>query len=82
MSWSGRLSSSRETDGSRQRGDVSVAKLDYLMTVQGHECAVIPARLEAGGSHISVVTMGANLTTVDGHNEAIKRWRDVYNSVH
>jgi hypothetical protein len=22
-----------------------------------------------------------NLTTVDGHIEAIKRWRDVYNSV-
>ena len=35
----------------------------------------------AGGSHISVVTMGADLTTVDGHIEAIKRWRDVYNSV-
>jgi hypothetical protein len=27
------------------------------------------------------VTMGANLTTVDGHIEAIRRWRDVYNSV-
>jgi hypothetical protein len=26
--------------------------------------------------------MGANLTTVDSHIEAIKRWRDVYNSVH
>jgi hypothetical protein len=25
--------------------------------------------------------MGANLTTVDGHIEAIRRWRDVYNSV-
>jgi hypothetical protein len=25
--------------------------------------------------------MGANLNTVDGHIEAIKRWRDVYNSV-
>jgi hypothetical protein len=25
--------------------------------------------------------MGANLTTVDGHIDAIKRWRDVYNSV-
>src|SRR3954451_421295 len=35
----------------------------------------------AGGGHISVVTMGANLTTVDGHIEAIKRWREVYNSV-
>ena len=33
------------------------------------------------GSHISVVTMGANLNTVDDHIEAIKRWRDVYNSV-
>jgi hypothetical protein len=25
--------------------------------------------------------MGANLNTVDGHIEAIKRWRDVYNAV-
>jgi len=25
--------------------------------------------------------MGANLNTVDGHIDAIKRWRDVYNSV-
>ena len=41
----------------------------------------IAAWREAGGSHISVVTMGANLATVDGHIEAIKRWRDVYNSV-
>jgi hypothetical protein len=41
----------------------------------------IAAWREAEGSHISVVTMGANLTTVDGHIEAIKRWRDVYNSV-
>ena len=36
---------------------------------------------EAAGSHISVVTMGASLNTVDGHIEAIKRWRNVYNSV-
>jgi probable F420-dependent oxidoreductase len=41
----------------------------------------IAAWRDAGGSHISVVTMGANLTTVDGHIEAIKRWRDTYNSV-
>jgi len=27
------------------------------------------------------VTMGANLTTVDGHIEAIRRWWDVYNAV-
>jgi len=25
--------------------------------------------------------MGTNLTAVDGHIEAIKHWRDVYNSV-
>jgi len=36
---------------------------------------------DAGGSHISIVTMGANLTTVDAHIEAIKRWREVYNAV-
>jgi len=41
----------------------------------------IAAWREAGGSHISVVTMGANLNTVDGHIEAIKRWRAVYDSV-
>jgi alkanesulfonate monooxygenase SsuD/methylene tetrahydromethanopterin reductase-like flavin-dependent oxidoreductase (luciferase family) len=41
----------------------------------------IAAWREAGGSHISVVTMGANLTTVDGHIDAIKCWREVYNSV-
>ncbi|MSP30179.1 MAG: LLM class F420-dependent oxidoreductase [Acetobacteraceae bacterium] len=35
----------------------------------------------AKGSHISVVTMGANLTTVDAHIDAIRRWRDVYNTV-
>ena len=32
--------------GSRQRGDISVARLDYWMTVQGHECAVIQAHLD------------------------------------
>jgi alkanesulfonate monooxygenase SsuD/methylene tetrahydromethanopterin reductase-like flavin-dependent oxidoreductase (luciferase family) len=41
----------------------------------------IAAWREAGGSHVSVVTMGANLTTVDRHIDAIKRWRAVYNSV-
>lgn len=41
----------------------------------------IAAWRDAGGSHISVVTMGANLTTVDSHIDAIKRWRDVYNTV-
>ena len=41
----------------------------------------IAAWHKAGGSHISVVTMGAKLNTVDRHIGAIKRWRDVYNSV-
>lgn len=41
----------------------------------------IAAWRAAGGSHMSVVTMGANLTTVDAHIAAIKRWRDVYQSV-
>jgi probable F420-dependent oxidoreductase len=41
----------------------------------------IKAWRDAGGSHISVVTMGMNLTTVDGHIDAIRRWREVYNSV-
>lgn len=41
----------------------------------------IAAWREAGGSHISVATMGANLKTVDAHIEAIKRWRQVYDSV-
>src|SRR5262249_29866335 len=35
----------------------------------------------SGDGFISVVTMGANLTTMDGHLAAIRRWRDVYNSV-
>jgi probable F420-dependent oxidoreductase len=33
---------------------------------------------EAGGSHISVVTMNAGLTTVDAHIDAIRRWREAY----
>jgi probable F420-dependent oxidoreductase len=41
----------------------------------------IAAWRDAGGSHISVATMGANLTTVDAHIDAIKRWRQVYDSI-
>lgn len=41
----------------------------------------IKAWRDAGGSHISVVTMGTNITTVDGHIDAIRRWREVYNAV-
>lgn len=40
----------------------------------------IAAWREAGGSHISVVTMGANFTTVDEHIAAIEQWREVYDS--
>ena len=36
---------------------------------------------DAGGSHISVVTMGANLGTVDAHIDAIAQWRKVYDAV-
>jgi probable F420-dependent oxidoreductase len=41
----------------------------------------IAAWRDAGGTHISVVTMGAKLATVDQHIEAIRRWRTVYQSV-
>ena len=41
----------------------------------------IVAWRDAGGSHISVVTMGANLDTVDAHIDAIRRWREVYDAV-
>lgn len=41
----------------------------------------IAAWRDAGGSHISVATMGCNLATVDSHIDAIRRWRDVYNSL-
>ena len=36
---------------------------------------------DAGGSHISVVTMGANLSKVDDHIEAIRQRREVYDSL-
>jgi hypothetical protein len=38
----------------------------------GRHCTVRAAI----GSHIWVVTMGTDLTTVDGHINAIRRWRD------
>lgn len=41
----------------------------------------IAAWRDAGGSHISVVTMGAGFTTVDAHIDAIRRWRNIYTSV-
>ena len=31
-------------------------------------------------NHISVATMSANLAAVDGHINAIRRWRNAYNS--
>ena len=36
---------------------------------------------EAGGSHISVVTMGSNLEKMDDHISAIQKWREVYDDV-
>jgi len=41
----------------------------------------IAAWQDAGGSHISIVTMGADLKKVDDHIDAIREWREVYDSV-
>ena len=41
----------------------------------------IAAWQDAGGSHISIVTMGADLKKVDDHIDAIRQWREVYDSV-
>lgn len=35
----------------------------------------------AGGSHISIMTMGAGLSTVDQHIDALEKWRRAYESV-
>ncbi len=40
----------------------------------------IAAWREAGGSHISVVTMGSGFDTVDAHIDAIGQWRKVYDA--
>ena len=32
----------------------------------------------AGGTHVSVVTMGSGLTTVDQHIDAMQAWRDAF----
>ncbi|MGI9336526.1 MAG: TIGR03619 family F420-dependent LLM class oxidoreductase [Gammaproteobacteria bacterium] len=40
--------------------------------------ADINAWRTAGGSHISVMTMGAGLSSVDRHIDAIRQWREVY----
>jgi len=41
----------------------------------------IAAWQAAGGSHISVVTMSAGFEKVDDHIDAIRKWREVYDSV-
>ena len=41
----------------------------------------IAAWQDAGGSHISIVTMGADLKKVDDHIDAIRQWREVYDSL-
>jgi probable F420-dependent oxidoreductase len=40
----------------------------------------IAAWRDAGGSHISVVTMGSGFDTVDAHIDAIGQWRKVYDA--
>ncbi len=40
----------------------------------------IAAWRDAGGSHISVVTMGAGFDSVDAHIDAIGQWRKVYDA--
>jgi probable F420-dependent oxidoreductase len=35
---------------------------------------------DVGGTHISLMTMGANLTTIDQHIGAIRDWREVYDA--
>jgi probable F420-dependent oxidoreductase len=40
----------------------------------------IAAWRDAGGSHVSVVTMNAGLESIDAHIDAIRRWREVYES--
>ena len=41
----------------------------------------IAAWQAAGGSHISVVTMSAGFEKVEDHIDAIRKWREVYDSV-
>ena len=41
----------------------------------------ITAWRDAGGTHISVVTMGAKLSGIDAHIDAIRRWREAYESL-
>jgi len=40
----------------------------------------IAAWRDAGGSHVSVVTMGAGLKGIDAHIDAIRRWREAYDA--
>ena len=41
----------------------------------------IAAWRDAGGSHISVVTMNVGLDSIDAHIDAIRRWRKAYEAV-
>ena len=41
----------------------------------------IAAWRDAGGSHISVVTMNAELKGIDAHIDAIRQWRETYQDV-
>jgi len=59
------------------RGDDAFGFERILPFTSGEETAKEQASIwrEAGGSHFSVVTMGAGLTTVDAHIEALTQWR-------
>ena len=58
-------------------GDAEAGPAQVLASCRKTEPTVGGASVsEAGGSHISVVTMNANLTTVDAHIDAIRRWRE------
>jgi len=65
----------------RDRGQFGFESIQQYSRGDNQWPGDIAAWRKAGGSHISVVTMGANLSTVDGHIAAIKRWREVYTSV-
>ena len=65
----------------RSRDDFGFESIQQYTRGHNQWSGDIKSWRDAGGSHISVVTMGANLTTVDAHIDAIKRWREVYNAV-
>lgn len=49
---------------------------------RGRECwhDDIVSWRDVGGTPISLMTMGANLTTIDQHIDAMRQWREVYDA--